>query len=167
MLTLALSLCLLVLQPDDGPVATQQVIPPPSEAALAEARRTAEDQKVKAAEQRKKDQEALNETLLNWAAPAPTKADPGKDLTFDEALAADYTKRNPPAQDPVAAANAAAIARAEQSGKDVNTPGAWPDDGKMRCKPTDSGFVCGNSDKALEEGSPSRKALDDLLTKPN
>lgn len=158
MISLALTLLLLAAQPDDGTVATQQDIPPVTADAIEAAQR-------KAAEQRKNDQEALA-TLPDRAAPAPTKVDPGKALTFDEALAADYAKRNPPALDPIAAANAAAIARAEQSGKDVNTPGAWPDEGKMRCKQTETGFVCGNSDKAIEPGSPSRQALDDIL-KPN
>ena len=63
----------------------------------------------------------------------------------------------------IAAANAAAIARAEQAGQEANTTTPWPDDGKMRCKPTESGFVCGNSEKALEPDSPSRQALDNLL----
>ena len=108
----------------------------------------------------------------------PTKPEP----TFDEALAASYAaddkaapkgrlgfRTTAPSQpqteaERIAAANAAALARAEQAGKEANAPpGAWPDDGKMRCKPTDSGFVCGNSDKALEPDSPSRQALDSLL----
>jgi hypothetical protein len=118
------------------------------------------------------------------AAPEPPASTPPAkpELTFDEALATSYstggsaaqkgrlgfkTAPSPPPQteaERIAAANAAALARAEQAGQEANAPpGAWPDDGKMRCKSTDNGFVCGNSDKALGPDSPSRKALDEVL----
>jgi hypothetical protein len=115
---------------------------------------------------------------IDWnpkPAPEPAaKAEP----TFEEALAASYAAEDkgrlgfkiaPPQteEERIAAANAAAIARAEQAAKDANATTPWPDQGKMRCKSTESGFVCGNSDKALEPDSPSRQALDGLLNKPN
>lgn len=115
------------------------------------------------------------------AAPAaPARTEP----TFEEALAASYAADDPAAskgrlgfgtapqtpqteEERIAAANRAALERAEQAGREANAPpGRWPDDSRVRCKPTDSGFVCGNSDKALEPDSPSRRALDELL-KPN
>ena len=108
---------------------------------------------------------------------APAKAEP----TFEEALAASYAAedkapkgglgfKTAPLQteeDRIAAANAAALARAEQAGKDAAAVTPWPDEGKTRCKPTETGFVCGTSEKALEPDSPSRQALDSLLNKPN
>jgi hypothetical protein len=66
-----------------------------------------------------------------------------------------------------AAANRAALERAEQAGRDANAPpGAWPDEGKMRCKTSENGFVCGNSEEALQPDSPSQKALQEIM-KPN
>jgi hypothetical protein len=122
---------------------------------------------------------------IDWEARPASEPAPATEPTFDEALAASYAADDkaapkgrlgfrtlPPTQpqteaERIAAANAAAIARAEQAGKDTNATTPWPDDGKMRCKPTESGFVCGNSEKALEPDSPSRQALDNLLNKPN
>lgn len=126
---------------------------------------------------------------IDWnPKPAPQPAAPTApakpELTFDEALAASYAAEGRGAsgeegaakgrpgfatatpqteEERIAAANAAAIARAEQAGQEANTTTPWPDNGKVRCKPTESGFVCGNSEKALEPNSPSRQALDNLL----
>lgn len=145
MLSLALTLALFAAQPDDGPVATQQVIPPPSAAALEEVRR-------KEAEQRRKDEEAAKANKIDWDWHPTPPAPPPPPPTEEE-------KR--------AAANRAAMERAEAAGRDANAPpGAWPDDGKMRCKPTENGIVCGNSDEALGPDSPARKALDEMM-KPN
>jgi hypothetical protein len=80
--------------------------------------------------------------------------------------------RQPPPPPPTeeerrAAANRAALERAEQAGRDANAPpGAWPDEGKMRCKTSENGFVCGNSEEALQPDSPSQKALQEIM-KPN
>lgn len=181
MMILALTLLLLAAQPDDSPVSTQQVVPPPSPAALDEVRRRAAAQ---AAKDEAEQERALEEWRTASTPPPEPTATPAPDmpkLTFDEAVAASRAARNPavprgrlgfptPAQpqteeERIAAANAAALARAEQAGQETNAPpGAWPDDGRMRCKPTDNGIVCGNSDAALEPDSPSRQALDALLT---
>lgn len=110
------------------------------------------------------------------ASTAPAKAE----STFEEALAASYrdqkavpksrlgfgTTPPPPQteQERIAAANAAAIARAEQAARDANAPQPWPDEGRIRCKPTETGIVCGNSEKAVNDpDSPSRQMLDSLL----
>ncbi len=92
---------------------------------------------------------------------APTKAELAQN---QNKLKFDFGIKPQTEEEKRAAANAAAIARADQAGKDAAAPpGAWPDDSKVRCKTTDAGFVCGNSDKALEPNSPSRQALDALL----
>lgn len=165
MLNLAFPLLLLAAQPADGPVSTQKVVPPPSAAAMeaVKARADAEMKKQEA------DAEAgRTQRKTMW----PQDFISGADPTFEEALAASYGDKAPKApqteEERRAAANAAAIARAAQAGADVNAPpGPWPEEGKMRCRPTETGFVCGNSDKALEPDSPSRQALDALLNKPD
>ncbi|MDO9337570.1 MAG: hypothetical protein Q7T61_14325 [Caulobacter sp.] len=170
MLSLAFTLLLLAAQPDDGPVATQQVVPPPSAAALAQAQRQADAQKAIDEARRRKDEEAADAALLDWAdgkQPAMVSPAQAGRINWDihpTQKGADLRNGPQTEEQKRAAANAAALERAEQAGRDANAPpGEWPDDGKMRCQPTDSGFVCGNSDAALAPDSPSRQALDDLL----
>jgi hypothetical protein len=68
----------------------------------------------------------------------------------------------------VEAANQAAIARAEAAARDIQDSGTWADDSnRMRCRQTTSGFVCGNSDKAIEEQEAALKARMDSLNKPD
>lgn len=167
MLSLALALLIVVAQPDDAPVSTQQVVPPPSAAAMAEARRKADEKRVKDEAERKRQEAADDAILLDWANGSQREmVSPAEAGKFNWG----FTPKADPAQtdeEKRAAANRAALERAEQAGRDANEPpGAWPDEGKMRCKTTESGFVCGNSDKALEEDSPSRKALEEIM-KPN
>ncbi len=166
MLSLAFTLLLLAAQPDDGPVATQQVVPPPSPAAMAETQRKADEQKARDEAQRKKQEAEDDARLLDWAdGSQPAMVSPreaGKvSWGFNRHGAA------PPVQtdeEKRAAANRAALERAEQAGKDVNAPpGAWPDEGKMRCRQTDDGFVCGNSEEAIGPDSPTRKALEEMM----
>lgn len=165
MISLALTLLLTAAQPgDDGPVLTRRVVPSPSAAAVEDAKQKAE------AERRAT---AARSGTIDWefrpdASPPPLSA---KDTEEDWGIDAFMASQAPPTIKTEAeareAANRAAIERAEQAGKEANAPpGAWPDEGKMRCKTTDNGFVCGNSDKALEPDSPSRKALDEIM-KPN
>ena len=145
MLSLALALLILAAQPDDTPVSTRQVVPPPSADAIEEARR-------KIAEEEAQKEAQWRADLARWRAnhPAPPPAP----------LAPTEEERR-------AAANRAALERAEQASRDAAAPpGAWPDDGKMRCKTTENGFVCGNSEEALGPDSPARKALEEVI-KPN
>ncbi|MDB5470111.1 MAG: hypothetical protein JWR84_1671 [Caulobacter sp.] len=142
-----LAIALFALALCQQPAATDEAVKtaaPPSATPLADY--------AKVLEERKKAEAAKKPATISWEFDASAPPPQPKPPTEEE-------KR--------AAANAAAMRRAEQAAKDANAPpGGWPDEGKMRCKPTDSGFVCGNSDKALAPDSPSRQALDEVM-KPN
>lgn len=145
MLSLAFTLLLFAAQPDDGPVSTNQVVPPPTAAALEAARQKAEAEKAA--------REAARPKVINFE--------------FDASAPPPPPPKTPTGEEKRAAANRAALERAEQAARDANAPpGGWPDEGKMRCKPTENGFVCGNSEEAVGPDSPSRKALDEIM-KPN
>ncbi|HYE45552.1 MAG TPA: hypothetical protein VEA44_07230 [Caulobacter sp.] len=63
----------------------------------------------------------------------------------------------------IAAANAAALARAEQARREAQG-GDWSDRGGVKCRATETGFVCANSEKELDDpDSPARQMLDSLL----
>lgn len=88
-------------------------------------------------------------------APTPTPADgsqqaDGKDEDWgiDDYLDA---SQKPAPLDP-AAANRAAIERAEAAARDSQTAGEWPEDeGKMKCRQTTTGFACGSSQEAIDQ----------------
>ncbi|MBX3481612.1 MAG: hypothetical protein KF842_14560 [Caulobacter sp.] len=64
-----------------------------------------------------------------------------------------------------AAANRAAIERAEAAGRDVNAPpSAYETQASGRCRSTPNGFVCGSSERARQK---SEALLNNMLNKPD
>lgn len=116
-------------------------------------------------------QPATQPTIV-WDAPPAAKPEPQSD--FDKALADSYAKK-PAAgslgfapqteEEKRAAANAAAIARAEQARQEAS--GAWPqsEKPKLKCRETSTGLVCGSSDRALDEQEQRLKERLDAMSK--